>query len=537
MAKAFNLSKKIKVAQSQNPRPPKSMNCKKCNTKLPIIDEDVNNCPQWGKETGEHFSATKPYNLSKIAQGIMPPIDPMGLNDSPELNEPIDQSEANQIPEGTPQFKDGSDLKDWLDNQIQNGTNIDQTREQLFNMVDINNQQPMEEYLKQYYQGNITDNDKVELATSMFKMLVQGAKIEDINDPSLVPAQFSKAFVEEVNNTIKAMATKAGLAKRASVKPYNLSKIAQHKGFDNVIMFGPNQMKVDPFYRQPVSNYALLERNKGFGLVVDDIWDIDYETIWRSTIMDKFSRPYRDKEGNWVGGYIQKRFEVDKNIPIVNNMQLKPGQKRKPILPEYGLIEGRMELQREKEAKKIASVKPFNLKQAMADKKKSELKTSQLKPLPELRMPGEPKPATWGRVCKGCGGTLASFDPTQDNNSDYCFNCQKAGRANQAGSQPTGANKRRPNKPGEINTNPFSANNPMSIQPGQQIAAEADTSIKLSSLSYKKDKKDDKRVNDNFMSDDFKMCPNIQKSKQPVQYVDNSINEITKSCEDLAIDD
>ena len=86
--------------------------------------------------------------------------------------------------------------------------------------------------------------------------------------------------------------------------------------------------------------------------------------------MDKYSRPYKDKDGNWVGGYIQKRFEVDKNIPEANNMQLKPGQKRKPILPEYGNTESR--LQAARAAGEIEGAndkkKPFNWKEA---KKKS----------------------------------------------------------------------------------------------------------------------------------------------------------------------
>ena len=59
--------------------------------------------------------------------------------------------------------------------------------------------------------------------------------------------------------------------------------------------------------------------------------------------MDKYSRPYRDSEGNWVGGYIQKRFEVDKWIPEENNMQLKPGELRKPRPVSQGNMESRME--------------------------------------------------------------------------------------------------------------------------------------------------------------------------------------------------
>jgi len=70
--------------------------------------------------------------------------------------------------------------------------------------------------------------------------------------------------------------------------------------------------------------------------------------------MDKYSREYRDKDGNWVGGYLNKRFEIDRQVPVTSNYQLKPGQKRKPILPEYGNLESRLQFQRENSTKKKA---------------------------------------------------------------------------------------------------------------------------------------------------------------------------------------
>ena len=180
----------------------------------------------------------------------------------------------------------------------------------------------------------------------------------------------SPEHISQINNEIIKIAKNIG--KKKEIKKFNLSKTAQHKTLENTIMWGPNQTrKVDPFLRQPVSDWHIIERNKGFGLVVDDVWNIDYETIWRENIMDKYSRPYKDKEGNWVGGYIQKRFEVDKNIPETTNMQLKPGELRKPILPEYGNTESRLQEARSKG--EIAGAynisKPFNWKEA--SKKKS----------------------------------------------------------------------------------------------------------------------------------------------------------------------
>ena len=87
--------------------------------------------------------------------------------------------------------------------------------------------------------------------------------------------------------------------------------------------------------------------------------------------MDKYSRPYKDKKGNWVGGYIQKRFEVDKNIPEITNMQLKPGERRKPIMPQYGNTESRLQDARSKGniAGSLNNDKPFNWKEAQSKKK------------------------------------------------------------------------------------------------------------------------------------------------------------------------
>ena len=175
-----------------------------------------------------------------------------------------------------------------------------------------------------------------------------------------------EAFVSDINDKLEKIAKKDA---SVPIKKYNLSKQAQHKTSNDIVMYGPSQVRVDPFSRMPASEWSIIERNKGFGLVVDDVWNLDWETLWRGNVMDKYSRPYRDKDGNWIGGYINKRFEVDRWQPEENNYQLKPGEKRKPRMPEYGLIEGRLEAMRSKPeyAKShgpASSGQPFNWKEA-----------------------------------------------------------------------------------------------------------------------------------------------------------------------------
>ena len=212
-----------------------------------------------------------------------------------------------------------------------------------------------------------SDEQQLDEANEIYN-LIYGKEEEDL---TMNLPYGSPEHISQVNNEIIKIAKNI----KKEEKSFNLKKIAQHKGLENVIMWGPGQTRIDPFLHQPVSDWHIVERNKGFGLVVDDVWNIDYETIWRENIMDKYSRPYKDKEGNWVGGYIQKRFEVDKNIPVTNNMQLKPGELRKPILPEYGNTESRLQAARAKGDIPGAynTTKPFNWKDA-SSKKKSLIK-------------------------------------------------------------------------------------------------------------------------------------------------------------------
>ena len=150
-----------------------------------------------------------------------------------------------------------------------------------------------------------------------------------------------KKIVEASNEEVRKM------AQSEKPKSFNFKKQAQHKSYENVILWGPeSRNEVDPFTGQPTSDWHVFERNKGWNWRIGDRWDIDFEAFWRGNIMDKYSRPYRDKDGNWVGGYIEKRFEVDRWQPEENTYMLKPGEKRKPRPAELGNMEARMEAYR-----------------------------------------------------------------------------------------------------------------------------------------------------------------------------------------------
>jgi len=316
--------------------------------------------------------ASNIFNLKTAKAGWTPPLQfdtnqqvntTKNLIDDPNFTEDENNNVFN--------FKNANDLKVWLDSQENRVT----AEDILMELVPSEQQETITSALEEYYEaGDLTDEDKLELAIKIWPILPDYVKEdkpgiqENIMELPYTEAEYIKQIVKESEETIKKLAQQDSKTKGS----FNLKKTAQHKSMENVILYGPEQTYIDEFTRQPASDWSLVERNKGFGLVVDDVWDIDWESVWRGNIMDKYSRPYRDKDGNWVGGYIQKRFEVDKWIPEANNYQLKPGEKRRPYIPEQRSIEARMVAQRASNDcpyEGTEKEKPFNWKEASSKKK------------------------------------------------------------------------------------------------------------------------------------------------------------------------
>lgn len=77
------------------------------------------------------------------------------------------------------------------------------------------------------------------------------------------------------------------------------------------------------------------------------------EALWRMYIMDKFTREYQDKDGHWVGGYINDRFYVfpdagtpsNPDVPrdFGNQMGLALGERTRKPKSENWSVERRME--------------------------------------------------------------------------------------------------------------------------------------------------------------------------------------------------
>ena len=363
------------------------------------------------------------------------------------------------------------------------------------------------------------------------------------------------SFVQNVNDQIKKEAQKVA---KTNYKAFNL-KTAQAKSIENTILWGPDEKRWDAFAKQPVSDWNIVERNKGFGGFVGDVANFDWEAFWRGNIMDKYSRPYRDsKTGEWIGGYLQKRFEVDKRIPEGNNYQLKPGERRKPRLPQYGLTEARMEDMRSKPEYKAehgptTSGSPTNWN--LASSKKKKYKVAEGKPRDPfdfdtaLKFPGDKKqnPASQVCTCPVCGA-MGSPGKTCPNN---CIDA--------ATGKPVvlvyhnEIHEKRPNYPGEqdvptINKSPvLNTEQPLNVAASTkkaQMMEEMGAGVPGAGITLREVAKGDKNRADedgNKESKEFKQCRNDGKKGdyldiEPTCYESDTNDDVAKACEDLAIE-
>lgn len=218
--------------------------------------------------------------------------------------------------------------------------------------------------LAQFFEVASDSEDAVDIANRLFDMYAK------IHPPRAEESEMDIATASTLHVIKLAKELAASQKKQSSSNIFNLTKTAQHKSMvHSTIMSGPDQTSLSPFSRDIQSGLHLIEQNKGFGLKIDDVLDINFEAIWRGSIMDKYNAPYRDAEGNYVGGYINRRFEVNRNIPKGNNLQLLPGTRGRPWMPQYSTLESRMEVLRGNEEKLVhpatfnkLSIGPFNLK-------------------------------------------------------------------------------------------------------------------------------------------------------------------------------
>jgi len=298
--------------------------------------------------------ASSYFNLSKYAQGFM---EPGTQNPAMDMSMPMsgetDGGVGSEDPSGQAlSFGSPEELKSWLET---NSTNPEMINQLLGSVpqdseytgdagVAVNTRQFVKDCAQRFAEAQNDEAQKMILAAQIFEKI--SGKGDDVIQGTLTKASVD-FIVKESESLIKALAFKVASSQGGKKSSYNLKKQAQVAGFVDFVNFGPEDRRMFPYSNTGNigSYYHTVERAKPHNFNFDD-YSVDFETFWRGNIMDKYSRPYRNEKGEYVGGYINKRFEVDRNVPEGNNYQLLPGQKRRPILPEYGLMEARMEASR-----------------------------------------------------------------------------------------------------------------------------------------------------------------------------------------------
>lgn len=283
------------------------------------------------------------FNLAKFAQTDITNVDlTQNTSDTTVLNE---TSATNRV-----EFDTVEDLKAIMEENADDPEFINV----LVKDTPVDEQTFVKDAVQRFYEPERDEADKSIIAAEIFKAMHGRGQGEES-----VSAEYTKASVQalikEANIKIQQFAKNICAQKNVKkAQSYNLKKQAQFHGFGrfDFLNYGPGEKRVLPHSNTGLvgNDWHVWIRGKDHNFIFDD-HAVDFDTFWRGNIMDKYSRPYRNEKGEYVGGYINKRFEVDRNIPEGNNLQLLPGQLRRPYLPEFATFEARLTAAREKHAK------------------------------------------------------------------------------------------------------------------------------------------------------------------------------------------
>lgn len=211
------------------------------------------------------------------------------------------------------------------------------------------------------------DADKVEKAAQILAQIYQ-----EWLSPMVKIESEKQAMSDTVSGIVKFNLSDHVLNNKQAEATGLIKTAANHFGSE-YFLYGPTEKRICPKLRGRNSNGGdvvseyICRHHCLDGVVIDDNKTICGEALWRANVMDKFSREYVNAEGEIVGGYINKRFEINRNVPEENKMRLKPGETRKPRPAEiFGNLEARMQAMRNKEGEdrgyrpETDTSKPFN---------------------------------------------------------------------------------------------------------------------------------------------------------------------------------
>jgi hypothetical protein len=290
------------------------------------------------------------FNLRKYAQARMSeaeqPLMPESMPDLSPGNSPVVGMDLVEMPS----FDNSNELFEFL-NQFRQPENPASGYPSAWNgffaprMQNHPGAAEFEQSLQAFYQVDENSQDAVDIANHAFDALASA-------QPSVMPidaveksASSLDRLVEDSDEELAFLAERVAQDMREAKVAnghFNLTKSASHGDMSNTILFGPNQVKPSPIIRDIESNLSALERNKSNGFFVGGVYDIDFETIWRGNVMDKYYRPFVGRDGVLGGGYIDDRFEVNRSVPVGNDLRVPPDGSPRPFIPEFSGTEARL---------------------------------------------------------------------------------------------------------------------------------------------------------------------------------------------------
>lgn len=257
----------------------------------------------------------------------------------------------NNLP-GTPEYEQARQAAEELRNTVSPGFEEEANSliEFVMNLDPTQKEEGQRNLLKLY---EVLLPPAVKQDSGMEPVMSEKENTQKIKQASNEARSIPKASLTEVEGIIRYSFTDQILTNAE-----NMVKTAADQFGQQYLLYGPTEKRICPKLRgknmsvgDVVSEYTCRHHCLD-GIVIDDNKTICGEALWRANSMDKFSREYVDADGNTVGGYINKRFEVNRNVPEENKMRLKPGELRKPRPAAWGNTESRLQDMRAKEAQK-----------------------------------------------------------------------------------------------------------------------------------------------------------------------------------------
>jgi hypothetical protein len=293
------------------------------------------------------------FNLSKFAQTRTTEVEQPLIPEYPLATNPVAPQTAGLEQVELPSFSNHTEMFDFLYSfrrENEPGSGYNEVWNGFFapRLGASPNASMFEEALKDFYQQDENSESSADVVDRAFLIY------SDMISPSVVPVDAIEKAATAVDRVVEASDEQiAILAERVakSIKTvktaskenvFNLTKQASHGDMDKTVIFGPTQVRPSPIIRDVESNLSALERNKSNQFFFGGIYDIDFETLWRGNVMDKYYRPFDGDHGLSGGGYIEDRFEVNKVIPVGNDLRVPADGSSRPFIPEFRSFEARM---------------------------------------------------------------------------------------------------------------------------------------------------------------------------------------------------